>query len=578
MKITSKKLSGFSTFLINIKIKGPSILKKYRSIYKDYDFLIGLSLGFERTDIPFSDAIKVIEISRFAEILIDELVSDNFLEIIDTATKQAQKYSKLHEGVNFLRFALKEPPLNCTIQKATLDEIKFTIKIDYIPILELNNSHLDKITNTPYLCDNNVEYIASNLDNTFRLDCLENTIVNIVDNFSSVDFEYYFENLDGTPIITNFEELYDQAKCYMPCELDMCPKFIKNSLLNLQTNDAIKIKFFLTPELSKYHIFNKLLVHPKYFKKKVELYINIRIACIVKFDIINFTDDFMQNHTSFSTVSEKDECFMEIAKLINQYHFSDYFLDILANNLLSDFPNLECPDSKMAITVRNILNPIDYDFSWHGVFDDKLGDETFNLSDLIYPLVMNEHMACTIIDNLNQNITVTQLIIESLIYNLLIEPYDRIYMILGLIGGNKTPSSNGFNQLKSLLNELKSLLDDLITLFESEIPKASKSIRLDSTECKFLFSQCTQENLIITYPLKLKSLVNKLFGEEALFFPDKFKTSQLYSLLIRAQNFINFSHYIGYFSIYDELPNFYRNAMMRSYYLQHAKKTSPPNQ
>ncbi|MDR0752157.1 MAG: hypothetical protein LBF12_06240 [Christensenellaceae bacterium] len=573
MLINCSHCKTTSTITARIVLENEEVKRVYSFVYNTE---IGANPSKE-LNVPFEKYLKIVDIKKFADKAI-RIVYDNYRDqIVNGITKWAEQQTKHEPNFDFLRLIILTtfpPPYK--VFNASVDTLAFEVAFDYIKNLKFTSEQLSKL---PFDFKYNYDfdkYLASRIENFIYFANVHKLEITIeprsepINNESIVEFEYFFETLNGKYILTDGFSPKNTAICNLP--YSKLPDFLKNEFLGMKFGSTKKIRFDRTPDLFDEKIFTPLFLNPDFSMFKDSIIINIEIKKHLKFVFSKFNDDLVSRYSKFKTVNEFINFHRIIYKFKTMFTLNTNALSKLPLNIFHDFKNIPLPeiefDTSSQLFIR-ATSDIIFEYQEEEAKNDPSSVDIYKcftrnnflkeITTQLEDYSKRIHLYNSIFANLNLNITIPQLIIENLICKLLTE-IDLLPCFVEL------PNLDDFSK------ELLELLNDLIAEFENELPKIKNSYQIDGVETVRTFMCDFGNSFNLTFSKNLDILISKHFKDNVVFNTPQFKKTNLYKLIVRAKKYftkpIKIKMFLNYGEPHEISP--LHTAMARTHIMQHS--------
>ncbi|MDR0697224.1 MAG: hypothetical protein LBF68_06835 [Christensenellaceae bacterium] len=376
---------------------------------------------------------------------------------------------------------------------------------------------------------------------------------------SLVNFKYFFTDPNGAIYLDI------NGKMYYSNSIDMgapgINSAISDALLGTSPNKNYQIKIKFVPSMIINPEITPIILAPHLYNKNLDLTLNVFVFENVLVTNNGYTNKTIRQITSFKSVTDYENYFTRVYNLIQKFRFFELNMLIITSKIYPYFRNkkfplntlvldAQCNEANYIQEIRNFTNTINSP-QFFNTFNDCFHNQLGSISKYktFYHLVYN---------GFQQKITLTQLIIENLIY------------IVQRQLGNRIHDKFKIEDTDEFLNEVDSLIDELIDIFKYQALNSDKFVLLDDiTEAYAIFT-------LIKHNATKSFLYNKVAAQNE--FPwlntekfdvlnaSNYKKSRLCKIICRINELFNFS--IRLFALVcpstDEFCQ-YRSASLRAY-------------
>ncbi|MDR0752152.1 MAG: hypothetical protein LBF12_06215 [Christensenellaceae bacterium] len=539
MEISCCKVHNLSSFDIRIKIIGSELIFYYKYAYSRLKDTLQLPITKQT---PFKKALKIIDFFSIADKAARYLLCKNDVKISNFAQDFGIELTKINPCVAFKQISLVNVDAKRNIHVATEEALEFSFRLDYYVDLNLTDELLDKIFETPYLFDADYDIYMNNIrlsfikDANLKLLTLKSDESEPPTDNSLVAISYSFQHCkpDERELFQTFDTVH--SKIFTMPSLKLIPDIINDDIVTMKINEPKKILLNVSPDYQKYPMFSDLFLHPQFPIKPFPVLLTYQITKHYKCQHTTLTDELLKQTTKFESVADLEMYYTEIYKLKKKYQFSDKFFRQAALALFPEYPNIELKDCNLF--VNEIRYPPHIDPS--KPFKELIENKDFNYKETILRniespedldpdqilLLKVENLYQSILHNLDQNITITQLIIE----NVICEFFDQLPRI---------PLVEPLTNITKFFKDLNSYFDSLLELFNEEIKKAPDCIPFYSPKSLEFLTHCQYRGITLFVIIDdCDTLdIEKDYKNEIVFDKEKYVKSKLYKLLKESQKF-----------------------------------------
>ncbi|MDR0696052.1 MAG: hypothetical protein LBF68_00710 [Christensenellaceae bacterium] len=509
--------------------------------------------GFRKGKVPFQFCMDPERLRSTAEFICVDILQNQIGIIMNDINTES---SKIIHGENQYEF-LKVDPLNDVhlpkfdLLIASLDCIKFSFVLDYIPKIDIKDiliERIDYFNHNINIPDNDIKMITCEAIKLYQMQLLndykelDNLATTVTENSTVQMFIQLFKS-DGTPITWySNHTLFDN---FIIMKYSVMPDELYNELLGMNLYMTKNITIRMRPELSSCSLFDNQIFDPVRNLAKLDT-INMKVTVLEIRELppeFEITNSIIQQITSFKTVDEYFEyfcsyynfirnfqplngkaIFIAARELINDVHYQipiekeygDYFLHEFTSQLdhkslkfLSESPEFHEFDYKQFVSDMKSVQP-----------------HKFNANNYIN----------IIISNIQADITLTQFLIESIINDTLLAIANTA------LQHKRIPTKSDLTALNQIFSEL---IEEFI--YHSEHLDSFNKINGHLEELKDAISLCKTDDtdkISIRIGKKTREKIDRIFDKEEIVFDyDNFKNTKLYSAIenINKLGFLSFN-------------------------------------